>query len=619
RQVAKYIKSHSKSNMELIFLSIPILLLALFISLVTLLSHRTKNKSQTCINALKFPPGKMGWPILGESLEYLNMGRRGVPEKFFNDRMRKFSAKIFKTSILGESMAVFCGPEGLKFLFSNENKLVTVWFPSSVNKIFPFSLQSSGNEECKKMRKMLPGFLRPEALQRYIGTMDSIAKQHLKTHWDDKNEVLVFPLAKSYTISLACKLFVSVEDVVQIAKFADPFACLASGIVSIPIDFPGTSLNKAVKAANLIRKDLHEIIKQRKVDLDQNKASPTQDILSHMLLTTDENGQSMEEMDVADKILGLIIGGHDTASTAITFVVKYLSKLPHIYNEVLKEQMEIKTSKREGELLNWEDIKKMRYSWNVVCEVMRLTPPSPGAFREAITDFAYEGFSIPKGWKLFWSTNSTHKNAKYFPDPEKFDPSRFEGNGPAPYTYVPFGGGPRMCPGQEYARLEILVFMHNVVTKFKWEEVLRDEKIIVDPLPAPAKGLPVRLQPHIENLFVFVQGVDSAWLGLRQCNTKHLFHVHTFWRDTIFKCPFKRLNQDTQYKVKRTLHQRQARTHPSPGSKREELKMVSLIVNTGVYEPLCFERQGTLPGNWVPSYPPRRSQESECPSVLYNP
>ena len=67
--------------------------------------------------------------------------------------------------------------------------------------------------------------------------------------------------------------------------------------------------------------------------------------------------------------------------------------------------------------------------------------------------------------QLHWNVNSTHKNAECFPEPEKFDPARFEGNGPAPYTFVPFGGGPRMCPGKEYARLEILVFMHNVMKR----------------------------------------------------------------------------------------------------------------------------------------------------------
>ncbi|KAK4797484.1 hypothetical protein SAY86_029810 [Trapa natans] len=326
--------------------------------------------------------------------------------------------------------------------------------------------------------------------------MDTIAQRHFAMGWENKDEVLVFPLAKRYTFWLACRLFVSLEDPNHIARFADPFNLLASGIISIPIDLPGTPFYKSIKAAKFIRNELIAIIKQRKVDLAEGKATPTQDILSHMLLATDEDGKYMNEIEIADKILGLLIGGHDTASAACTFIVKYLAELPHIYDQVYKEQMEIARSKAPGELLNWDDIQKMRYSWNVACEVMRVAPPLQGAFREAMADFTFNGFSIPKGWKIYWSANSTHKSADYFPEPEKFDPSRFDGNGPVPYTYVPFGGGPRMCPGKEYARLEILVFMHNLVKRFRGEKLIPDEKIVVDPMPVPAKGLPVRLHPH---------------------------------------------------------------------------------------------------------------------------
>lgn len=97
--------------------------------------------------------------------------------------------------------------------------------------------------------------------------------------------------------------------------------------------------------------------------------------------------------------------------------------------------------------------------------------------------------------QIYWSANSTHKREEFFPDPEKFDPSRFEGSGPAPYTFVPFGGGPRMCPGKEYARLEILVFMYNIVTNFKLEKLVPHEKIIYKSSPVPLNGLPVRIQP----------------------------------------------------------------------------------------------------------------------------
>ncbi|CAL5215014.1 unnamed protein product [Lathyrus oleraceus] len=469
-------------------------LLLLFVSFISLSLFFLFNKNKSPWN---LPPGKMGYPVIGESLEFLSTGWKGHPENFIFDRMIKHSTEVFKTSILGESTVVFCGAACNKFLFSNENKTVVSWWPNSVNKVFPNnSVGIDSKEEAMRMRKMLPQFLKPEALQRYVGIMDTIAQRHFVSLWENKDQVTVYPLAKRYTFLLACRLFMSVENENHVAKFRDPFHLIAAGIISLPLNLPGTPFNKAIKASNTIRKELLKIIKQRKMDLAQGVASPTQDILSHMLLTCDENGDYMNELNIADKILGLLIGGHDTASIACTFVVKYLAEFPHIYDKVYQEQMEIADSKSLGELLNWDDLKKMRYSWNVACEVLRVAPPLQGGFREAITDFMFNGFSIPKGWKLYWSVNSTHLNPDCFPKPEEFDPTRYEGNGPAPYTFVPFGGGPRMCPGKEYARLEILVFMHNLVKRFKWEKMIPDEKIVVDPFPIPANNLPIRLFPH---------------------------------------------------------------------------------------------------------------------------
>ncbi|KAL9159050.1 hypothetical protein ABFS82_08G109300 [Erythranthe guttata] len=309
-----------------ISLSISILFAFLFGLHHHFFGNKNKFSSAAAAATGPLPPGNTGWPLVGESLHFLWAGWKGHPEKFVLDRVAKYSSSVFRTHLVGEKAAVLSGASGNKFLFSNENKLVRAWFPSGIDKIFPSSTRSSSEEEGIKLRRMLHTFLKTEALRRYIGKMDRMAQKHFEEGWENKSEVVVLPLAKDYTFQLACRLFASVEDPQQVDRLSKPFNLLASSLFAIPIDLPGTPFNKGIKASKIVRQELLSIIKQRKIDLAEGKASPTQDILSHMLLTSDENGKFMQEFDIADKILGLLIGGRDSASVACTFIVKYLAE-----------------------------------------------------------------------------------------------------------------------------------------------------------------------------------------------------------------------------------------------------------------------------------------------------
>lgn len=92
-----------------------------------------------------------------------------------------------------------------------------------------------------------------------------------------------------------------------------------------------------------------------------------------------------------------------------------------------------------------------------------------------------------------WSVGRSHYSPEHFPNPRKFDPSRFESSGPAPYTFVPFGGGPHMCLGNEFARTEIMVYLHYLVLNYKWEMVDAEETISIQPMPSFAKQLQLRV------------------------------------------------------------------------------------------------------------------------------
>ncbi|KAK2988063.1 hypothetical protein RJ640_002004 [Escallonia rubra] len=481
--------------MEIFALSLTLALIGLSLLLTVFLFKRRSDGGET-----NLPPGSFGWPIMGETIEFLF----GKPENFVGDRMKKYSSDIFKTKILGEKTAVICGPNGHKFLFSNEQKLFTVFRPHPMQRLFrsyktaaaappPAQAPPSVTDETKVIRQ--PGFLKPEALARFLGGMDAITQQQLKIHLEGKDQIKAFPLSKTITLTLSCRFFMGIDNPERIARLVNHFDDVTVGMHSIITNIPGTIFYKATKAAAAIRKELLEVIKEKKAAMATG--APMQDILSHMIVAADPAGKFMPEAEVADKIMGLVVAGYSTVATTIAFLMKYVGEAPEIYNKIRKEQMEIASSKKPGEMLTWEDMSKMKYSWNVICETMRLVPPLQGTFREALTDFTYAGYTIPKGWKVYWTVSSTHKNPKYFKNPEKFDPSRYEdGEAPAPYTYVPFGGGPRLCPGKEYARLAVLTFVHNVVKNYRWEVVFPDEKVTGDMMPTPEKGLPIRLYHH---------------------------------------------------------------------------------------------------------------------------
>ena len=139
-----------------------------------------------------------------------------------------------------------------------------------------------------------------------------------------------------YAFALACRFFLSVTNHNHVTKFADHFAIIIHGLLSVPINIPGTTFNRAIRAGKAVRQEILEVIKQRKKELSENDGTVARDFLTHSLLELDENGKAINEMMIASRIMSLLIAGHDTTNSAITFVLKYLAEFPHVYSEVFK-------------------------------------------------------------------------------------------------------------------------------------------------------------------------------------------------------------------------------------------------------------------------------------------
>ncbi|KAG5524321.1 hypothetical protein RHGRI_031106 [Rhododendron griersonianum] len=124
-------------------------------------------------------------------------------------------------------MVFFCGPTANKFLFSNESKLVATWWPSTFSKLFHSNSSvpsTPAGLKTKSVRDVVSAFLKPDVLQNYVPTMDSIAREHVEKEWEPKGvELVVVEAVKKYTLELACQLLMGIKDHEHWAGFADRF------------------------------------------------------------------------------------------------------------------------------------------------------------------------------------------------------------------------------------------------------------------------------------------------------------------------------------------------------------------------------------------------------------
>lgn len=305
---------------------VPLLLIAL-ISLYLLSSSPGKKPKNS-------PPGSKGWPILGENVAFAFFG----PRKFVRNRMQKHSPEVFKTSLIGEEMAVFCGAQGNKLIFTNDTKLFKAWYPKSVKKALLFPGLVIDDDMQALLRSFRFQVLKPDAVKHYIPVMDAMTRDEMDAHWVPNSVVKVFPLALKYTFDLGCRLFMSLVDEDQIKKLLDSFIEVTDGLISVPIDLPGTAYNRAIKGGRLVREELMRIIAERRKEttMTMDDEEGPQDILSKMLMVRDGDGEFLSEMVICNSIVGLILSSFETTTSAVTAVANYLAELPHVYSRVFQ-------------------------------------------------------------------------------------------------------------------------------------------------------------------------------------------------------------------------------------------------------------------------------------------
>ncbi|KAJ7960748.1 Cytochrome P450 [Quillaja saponaria] len=463
----------------------------LFLIPIFLLLRRTRKTSK------RIPPGSLGIPLIGQSLGFLRALHTNTAEKWLEDRIRKYGP-VSKLSILGKPTVFIYGQAANKFVFHSDSSILANQQPEPFAKIMgDRSLLELSGPDHKRIREAIVLFLKPESLKKFVGKMDEQVRKHIEIYWKGKQTVTVLPMMKIMTFNIICSLLFGLEQGKQRDQFLSSFEEMLKGLWALPINLPFTQYNRGLRESVRARDLVKELVQEKRVLLEKNGASPHQDLIAFLLSMHDEDGkQVLTEKEIVQNVVLGLLGGYETSAITITFIIRQLANEPTVCAAVLQEQQEIAKSKASGESLTWEDLNKMKYTWRVVMEVMRIFPPVFGAFRTTLTDIEFDGYLIPKGWQIFWAAPMTHMDSSIFPEPSKFNPNRFEKQASVPpHCLVPFGGGPRMCPGNELARIETLITIHHLVTQYEWK-LCADNHFSRDPMPHPTQGLPIKVWPR---------------------------------------------------------------------------------------------------------------------------
>ncbi len=450
-----------------------------------MIEQKPPSKEQAAISDLPLPPGHFGWPIVGETLNFV------LDPQFANKRQAKYG-NIFKTHLLGRPTIVMMGPEANQCILSTHMDHFS-WregWPGTFRELLGESLFLQEGEQHRRNRKLLMPAFHGKALESYFDLMSRISQKYL-LNWLQLGTFVWFDEMKKLTFDIASSLLLSSEPGEETEQLSQWFTEFTNGLFALPLKLPWTTYGKALHARDRILVHIESVVQDR---MDH----PAQDALSLLVQSTDENGDHLSLEEIKVQAVLMLFAGHETTTSMLSSLVMVLAQYPKIWNKARQEQLQLAA---EGDL-SLSQLKQMPYLEQILKEVERLFPPVGGGFRGVIKALAFNGYQVPVGWQALYRIDAAHQDERCFSNPQIFDPERFSPERSEQkrfdFSLVGFGGGPRICLGLAFAQMEMKIVASLLLRQYHWE-LLPQQDLTLATIPTlrPKSGLRVTFNESV--------------------------------------------------------------------------------------------------------------------------
>nr|ALD15912.1 cytochrome P450 [Dendroctonus armandi] len=350
-------------------------------------------------------------------------------------------------------------------------------------------LLTSTGSTWKNHRKVITPSFHFSILQQFVGVFNSVGDNLVKKLESEagKDSVEISQLISLYALDVICEAAMgvkiqaleagnseyvkSIKEMCNIVSYRI-FSCLPLSLYKLTWTY-----YKEKRALKTIHKHVDTVISQR-IEEHNQKGKTNSDVdefgvkkrlaFLDMLLDARIDGRALTMKELRDEVNTFMFEGHDTTSSALSFALFLIAAHPEVQDKLFNEQTQIFPLDWKNARASHKELTEMKYLDMVIKETLRLYPPVAFFARKLAQDVEFKGVLYPKGLKVMLFPYGCHRSPKYFSEPEKFIPERFENwAGKLPFAYTPFSAGPRNCIGQKFAGLEMLATLSKIIRKFK--------------------------------------------------------------------------------------------------------------------------------------------------------
>ncbi|KAG6466260.1 hypothetical protein ZIOFF_075931 [Zingiber officinale] len=452
----------------------------IFLFLIILLISKTCRNRASRDAGCRLPAGSGGWPLVGETLHFVSSAYSPSPERFM-DKRRRLYGKVFRSHLFGSPTIVSTDAEVSRCVLQSDARAFVPWYPKSLTELMGESsiLLINGNLQ-RRIHGLIGGFFKSAELKAQITRDMHSYVSHSVVNWRHHHRILVQEQTKNIVFQILVRALIGLGPGKEMQFLKQQFREFIAGLMSLPVKLPGSRLYRSLQAKKRMAMMIKSIIAEKRAEQADGGRSQRRSRDAVDVLIDDASDELTDDL-ISDNMIDLMIPAEDSVPVLITLAVKYLSECPLALRHL-----------------------------EVITETLRMGNIISGIMRKAVKDVEIKGHLIPKGWCVLTYFRSVHLDESHYEEAYEFNPWRWkclsypsaifflrlfapQEKDMSSCSFTPFGGGQRLCPGLDLARLEAAIFLHHLVTNFTW--VAEEEDHIVNfPTVRMKRGMPIRVR-----------------------------------------------------------------------------------------------------------------------------